>query len=171
VVLKIRPREHDEQNETRPEPEGPASLSHRILPFVLRFLRKQSCVSARPARLCRGFAAFWRLERGPDVCSDGVRRFSVSNKVISMAAAQRPGRSALEEFLPELDLQPNVQNNHVDPREIHLEPVGPVSDVTTGPGAADNSGQVQLWPMLAAALVGIGVMLLGFGVYSRFEGL
>jgi len=88
-----------------------------------------------------------------------------------MAAAQRPGRSALEEFLPELDLQPNVQNNHVDPREIHLEPVGPVSDVTTGPGAADNSGQVQLWPMLAAALVGIGVMLLGFGVYSRFEGL
>ena len=90
-----------------------------------------------------------------------------------MAAAQRPGKSALEEFLPELDLQPNVQNNHVDPREIHLEPVGPVSEsvVGTGQGAADNSGQVQLWPMLAAALVGIGVMLLGFGVYSRFEGL
>ena len=85
-------------------------------------------------------------------------------------ASVRPVRSALEEFLPELDLQHSAQNIHVDPREIHLEPVGPISESVLASHAEDNA-QAQLWPMLAAALVGIGVTLLGFAAYSRFEGL
>ena len=88
-----------------------------------------------------------------------------------MPAAQRPVRSALEEFLPELDLQRNVRDIRVDPREIHLEPVGLVSESVLGSHVGDNQAQAQLWPMLAAALVGIGVTLLGFAAYSRFEGL
>lgn len=97
----------------------------------------------------------------------------MSNKIISMPAAPRPIRNALEEFLPELDPQRNAHDNQVDPREIHLEPVGLGSEsvVTATSAPADNPAQVQLWPMLAAALVGIGVTLLGFAAYSRFEGL
>ena len=86
-------------------------------------------------------------------------------------ASARPVRSALEEFLPEVDLQRNAQDIRVDPREIHLEPVGLVSESVLTSHAQDNPAQAQLWPMLAAALVGIGVTLLGSAAYSTFEGL
>ena len=84
-----------------------------------------------------------------------------------MPAAHRAGKSALDEFLPESDLRLNNGNNgsvHIDPRDVHLEPVVAPAPVTT---AADPS-PVQWWPMFAAALVGIGVSLLAFGAFVRF---
>jgi hypothetical protein len=87
-----------------------------------------------------------------------------------MPAAHRPGKSALDEFLPEVDLRLNNGNNgnvHLDPRDVQLEPVVARAPVAT---AADQS-HVQWWPMFAAALVGIGVSLLAFGAWVRFGNL
>ena len=82
-----------------------------------------------------------------------------------MAAAHRPGKSALDEFLPEADLRlNNTSSFHLDPREVQLEPL---TAPPTVPTAADRS-RVQWWPMFAAALIGIGVSLLAFGAIARF---
>jgi hypothetical protein len=91
----------------------------------------------------------------------------LSNKILPMPAAHRRGKSALDEFLPEADLRLHSGNNgsvHLDPREVHLEPVVAPPSVGT---VADPS-RVQWWPMFAAALVGIGVSLLAFGAWARF---
>ena len=81
----------------------------------------------------------------------------------------RTGRSALDEFLPEVDLRHAGRNIHVDPREIHLEPLGaglqPV-EAPLAPIMVESSA--QFWPMLAAALVGIGATILGLAAFSRF---
>ena len=97
-----------------------------------------------------------------------------------MPAAHRPGKSALDEFLPESEIRlDNRQVHHVDARDIQLDfVVAPPSVVkaespTRSPehlrvtAAADNS-RIQWWPMFAAALVGIGVSLLAFGAIVRF---
>jgi hypothetical protein len=94
----------------------------------------------------------------------------LSNQSISMAGARRPGRTALDEFLPESDLRLDSRQAHLDPADVQLEP-GAFSVESTGglrvKVAQDNS-QVQWWPMLAAALVAIGVSLLAFGAWARF---
>jgi hypothetical protein len=94
----------------------------------------------------------------------------MSNKIIHMTRS-RPGASALDEFLPELDLRRAGRNFHVDPREIHLEPVGVGPHPVDGPLApimVESSKTAQFWPMLAAALVGIGATILGLAAFSRF---
>ena len=102
----------------------------------------------------------------------------MSNKIISMNATPRPGRSALDEFLPELDVRLENGHVHVDPRDVQIDsvvaspPVVAVEFPTTLEAlrvtvAADKS-RVQWWPMFAAALVGIGVSLLAFGAFARF---
>ena len=94
----------------------------------------------------------------------------MSNKIIHMAQP-RTGASALDEFLPELDLGRASRNVHVDPREIHLEPLGVGPHAVDGPLApitVESSKTAQFWPMLAAALVGIGTTILGLAAFSRF---
>ena len=79
-----------------------------------------------------------------------------------MTGAHRPGKSALDEFLPEADLRLNNSSVHLDPRDIELEPVVAPTSVAT------QRDRVQWWPMFAAALIGIGVSLLAFGAWARF---
>jgi hypothetical protein len=94
----------------------------------------------------------------------------VSNKIIHMTKP-RTGASALDEFLPELDLRHASRNIHIDPREIDLEPVGagphPV-EAPLAPIMVESSTTAQFWPMLAAALVGIGATIVGLAAFSRF---
>ena len=108
---------------------------------------------------------------GPDVCSPAGQRSSVSNKIIQMAASRRRAASALDEFLPELDLRRATPHAHIDPREIHLEPVGfhlQPAEQPLGSIGVESSKHAQFWPILAAALVGIGVTILAFVAFSRF---
>ena len=78
--------------------------------------------------------------------------------------------SALDEFLPELDLRRESREIHVDPREIHLEPIGFPSQAEgpLGPIVVESTKRAQLWPMLAAALVGIGATILAFVGFATF---
>ena len=87
-----------------------------------------------------------------------------------MAGAHRPGRSALDEFLPESDLRLDNRHAHLDPADVQLEPVAFSVESTDDLrlNVAKDSSQVQWWPMFAAALVGIGVSLLAFGAWARF---
>jgi hypothetical protein len=87
--------------------------------------------------------------------------FVVSHQTISMTTAPRTGRSALEEFLPEVDIRRDNVGSLMDPREIQLEPLRDGSDLM------DNSTRAQLWPMLAAALVGLGAAILAFAAFSQ----
>jgi hypothetical protein len=92
----------------------------------------------------------------------------LSNQTFSMAGAHRPGRSALDEFLPESDLRLNSRHAHLDPADVQLEPVASSSTDDLRVNVAKDNSQVQWWPMFAAALVGIGVSLLAFGAWARF---
>ena len=94
----------------------------------------------------------------------------MSNKILSLGATYGPGRSALDEFLPESDIRVVARPVHLDPEDVQLEPIafsGESTDDLRVNVAKDNS-QVQWWPMFAAALVGIGVSLLAFGAWARF---
>jgi hypothetical protein len=97
------------------------------------------------------------------------QRSFVSNKIIHMTRP-RTRASALDEFLPEVDFRAS-RNVHVDPREIYLEPLGagpqPV-EAPLAPIMVESSKTAQFWPMLAAALVGIGTTILGLAAFSRF---
>lgn len=96
-----------------------------------------------------------------------------------MNATHRSGKSALDEFLPELDVQLDNRQVPIDPRDIQLESVSSPSTIvsvefpaprpeTLSIRAAADKSRVQWWPMFAAALVGIGVSLLAFGTWARF---
>ena len=78
-----------------------------------------------------------------------------------MTTSPRTSRSALEEFLPEVDIRRDNVGSLIDPREIELEPLKVGSDLM------DNSTRVQLWPMFAAALVGVGAAILAFAAFSQ----
>ncbi len=95
----------------------------------------------------------------------------MSNKIIQMASPRRRVTSALDEFLPELDVDGAAPRAHIDPREIHLEPIGfhaqPLEQPLS-PIVVESSKGAQLWPMLAAALVGIGATILAFAGFARF---
>ena len=90
--------------------------------------------------------------------------------------------SALDAFLPEsalehvgvsaddsarVDPQPRVE-----PLEVILEPIEVIwqeSQVTTSPASSRPSSQVQVWPMLAAALVALGVATLVLAVFAKYS--
>lgn len=83
--------------------------------------------------------------------------------------AKRAGKSALDEFLPELDAQRDNRESHIEPGDIHLDPI----EFRAERGAssrqrATTDRDAQVWPMLAAALVGIGVSILAFAAFARF---
>ena len=78
-----------------------------------------------------------------------------------MTTAPRTGRSPLEEFLPEVDIRCENVGSLIDAREIQLEPLGMRAEVM-------DSTRAQFWPMLAAALVGMGAAILAFAAFSQF---
>ena len=84
------------------------------------------------------------------------------------------GKSALDEFLPESALASEISRFRGEPRgaidlfvsaeDVQLEPI----EVLTRRPPRANSSSVQLWPMLAAALVAIGVSMLALAAFARF---
>ena len=91
-----------------------------------------------------------------------------------MSTTQKGG-SALDQFLPERMFEIHAQNaggaTPIDPAEIHLEPITPqgvAAQPPTLPRVMPPSSQVQAWPMVAAAMVAIGVSLLAFAVFAKF---
>jgi hypothetical protein len=84
---------------------------------------------------------------------------SVANKTTAMSTTRRGGKSALDEFLAEpvfvRDGDPGQPGVRIDPSEVHLE-------LTTDPS------RVQMWPMVAAALVAFGVSLLTFAALAKY---
>ena len=87
---------------------------------------------------------------------------------ITPTNAYRPGKSALDEFLPELHVQRNHREGYLDPQDVQFEPEADRETIVRETIVVDQS-RVQWWPMFAAALVGIGVSLLAFGAWARFS--
>jgi hypothetical protein len=83
------------------------------------------------------------------------------------------GKNALDEFLPESVFTPDVSRIRgelrgetellVAPHEVQLDPIDAIARAVPA-----NSSSVQMWPMLAAALVAIGVSMLVMGAFARF---
>ena len=101
----------------------------------------------------------------------------MSNNIISMNnGPRRPTHSALDEFLSESAIQrvsgpdrkPRVDPQPpVEPMEVVLEPIEVIwqQSATTTQKAASP---VQIWPMLAAALVALGVSLLALALLAKY---
>jgi len=179
VVLKRGPWKNQQQDQSSPEPEPPTAAIHGTNSLRSDFLRKQSVKRLSDCTFARGFAGVWTGSSRCDVCSTPQRRFSLPNKLIPMTATYRSGRSALDEFLPELDGCHENAHARVDPRNIQLDSVlapAPVVAVEFPPTSQEtlrlpvtaNESRVQWWPMFAAALIGIGVSLLALGALARF---
>lgn len=89
-------------------------------------------------------------------------------------ASQGAGKSALDEFLPESALASEIARFRGEPHgaidlfvsadDIQLDPI----DVVARRTPRADSSSVQLWPMLAAALVAIGVSMLALAAFARF---
>ena len=94
----------------------------------------------------------------------------VSNKIRSMTTTEHGGR-ALDQFLPErmfaADAHRTAGATPIDATEICLEPIAARRDVPE-PRLMPSSSQVQAWPMVAAAMVAIGVSLLAFVAFATF---
>jgi len=98
----------------------------------------------------------------------------VANKITSINTTHKAG-SALDQFLPERMFAVHAEKiasaTSIDPAEIHLEPIAPRSAAAASPvrpRAAQPSSEVQAWPMVAAAMVAIGVSLLAFAMLAKF---
>ena len=99
----------------------------------------------------------------------GAAALSLTNKMTLQTATAKGRKSALDEFLPELDVQRDNREARIDPDEIDFDPIvidpehvaAPFGSATTDPSRA------QLWPMLAAALVGVGAAILAFSAFAR----
>jgi hypothetical protein len=92
---------------------------------------------------------------------------------ITPTNAYRPGKSALDEFLPEVHVQCDHVDVYIDPRDVQLDSVIETSrmvaiEIPPPANPVADTSRVQWWPMFAAALVGIGVSLLAFGAWARF---
>ena len=84
------------------------------------------------------------------------------------------GRDALDEFLPETTSTADVVRHRgeqcgeidlfISPQEVQVDPL----DAIARSAAPANSSSVQLWPMLAAALVAIGVTMLAMAALATF---
>lgn len=85
------------------------------------------------------------------------------------------GKSALDEFLPEAEITSEVSRFRGELRgeidlfvsadEVQLDPI----EVVARSEWRANSSSVQVWPMVAAALVAIGVSLLALAAFARFS--
>jgi hypothetical protein len=89
-------------------------------------------------------------------------------------AARRAGRNALDEFFPERVLtsesQPQAGAAPLDflaSTEVRLDPVERLRE----PAVKTMPAAVQVWPMLAAAMVALGVSLLVLATFARYASL
>ena len=99
----------------------------------------------------------------------------MSNKIIPMLTSDQDGKSPLDEFLPESLFAPEVRGdrrnddsnaNVLPPNEVQLDPIEQLRlAVVTKPST------VQLWPMLAAGLVAVGVTMLALSIVSKYTAL
>ena len=98
------------------------------------------------------------------------------NRIILTTMTQA-GKSALDDFLPERasgGAERGDANSFIDPAEVRLEPLDGRPGQPEGMHhfAADpSSSQVQAWPMLAAALVALGVSLLALAAFAKLAHL
>jgi hypothetical protein len=107
----------------------------------------------------------------------------VSNNIIPMNEPHRPAENALDEFLSESAIQRvNESDRHqrrieskipVEPIEVVLEPIQVIWKQTSNaqPQGTTGSSPVEIWPMLAAALVTLGVSLLALALFARYTHL
>lgn len=86
---------------------------------------------------------------------------------VAPARVAHKGKCALDEFLPEhlIGRQGPAVVTHLrmDPRDVQLEPI---ERLRTPSGR--SSRQEQLWPMLAAALVALGVSVIALAVFASY---
>jgi len=88
-----------------------------------------------------------------------------------------PGRAyALAEFLPERVFNLGVRGDGergistidlLSPNEVRLDPIEDVHHPATV-GASVGGNPVQLWPLLAAGFVALGVTLLVLTIFAKF---
>jgi hypothetical protein len=91
-----------------------------------------------------------------------------------MTTMHGAGKNALDEFLPESVFTaalPNIRGPlrgaielYVAAEDVQLDSIEAVAQSAT----PASSSSVQLWPMLAAALVAIGVSMLALAAFARF---
>jgi hypothetical protein len=95
----------------------------------------------------------------------------VSNNIIQMST-HRSGKSALEEFLPERALAPaaregrlgsTITTDLIPPEEVQLDAI---ENCPSAP--ALKPAPVEVWPMLAAALVTLGFGILVLATFATF---
>jgi hypothetical protein len=90
-----------------------------------------------------------------------------------MTSTHGAGKNALDEFLSESVFTPAAPHTrgplrgeielYVAPEDVHLDAI----DAIAQPATPANSSSVQMWPMLAAALVAIGVSMLALAAFAR----
>jgi hypothetical protein len=84
------------------------------------------------------------------------------------------GKDALDEFLPESVFTREIPrigvgefgdpiDRYVAPNEVELDPIEAIAPSRS----AANAAPVQMWPMLAAALVAIGVSMIAMAAFAR----
>ena len=83
----------------------------------------------------------------------------------------RPAKSALDEFLSERALGFDDPEVRLNPEDVELDTLDfpAESGESLRITRAGDASRVEWWPMFAAALVGIGVSLLAFGAWARFQ--
>jgi hypothetical protein len=91
-----------------------------------------------------------------------------------MTTTHEARKDALDEFLPESIFTAAVPNTrgplrgeielYVAAEDVQLDSIEAVAQSATSAG----SSSVQVWPMLAAALVAIGVSMLALAAFARF---
>jgi hypothetical protein len=92
---------------------------------------------------------------------------SIENTAMSKHAN---AKTALNEFLPEAAFTADVSEPgskphlHIPPDELVLDPI----DAGATSAVQPNSARVEMWPMLAAALVAIGVSMLAMAAVAKF---
>jgi hypothetical protein len=94
----------------------------------------------------------------------------VSNKSNPIAITPR-AQSALDQFLPEQMFAATPRHAAIDPSEVQLDPIVPrraAAESVVPPRVTPPSAQVQAWPMVAAAMVALGVSLLAFAMFAKF---
>ena len=91
-----------------------------------------------------------------------------------MTTTQKGG-SALDQFLPERMFAVHAKDTAgatpIDPAEVHIEPIeslGAAAEPPVLPRVTPPGSHEQVWPMVAAAMVAIGVSLLAFAAFARF---
>ena len=134
-------------------------MSNRSWIIVPDFLRKQSEASGSSAVS----AAFCRR-------SVTTRRAWGLLSCHSMTSTHGAGKNALDEFLSESVFTTHTRGPlrgeielYVAPEDVRLDSIDAIAQSTT---AAKST--VQIWPMLAAALVAIGVSILAMAAFARF---